>query len=205
MKESKLPGITIAGAISGVLSILLLHAAGQNSHIIQVQVAVQFLPGVLFGVALWMASIFPLGRPLLTSRFRGVLKVLMGLVFVALVTVCYFLAYRTVVLVLNKAFHSAEAPTLAFCGLLGGGVGSVTFVGVLAMYFPSMANRTSAVRVVLAGTTAGLLLFGGAKFGWLGIYFFILAWQIVVALIIGVADVSSEADPRLRRRHGRRR
>ncbi|MEM8953330.1 MAG: hypothetical protein AAGD22_04180 [Verrucomicrobiota bacterium] len=203
MRDLKLPGITVVGAISGVLSIVLLRAASLNPEVLSVNSAILFIPGLLFCLALLLVSVVPLGRPLLVSRFRGILKLGMGVLFVAVGTVSYFLAFKTVHLLLSRAFDNTQGPTLAFCGLLGGGVGTALFGGILAVFFPSMANGASFMRVLLAGTTAGLLLFAGARFGWLGIYFFILAWQVLVALIIGISDLSAEGA--MRRRGGHRR
>jgi hypothetical protein len=201
--ESKLAGIVVGGAVSGILSVLILVGIDLNPKI-PVDWALPFVPGLVYSLMFIVVSIFPVDRPLLCSRFSGIAKLPMSLVFIVLTTGAYFAAYSMARYLIYNIFKEGSGPPLAFAGLLGGGVGSLVFALSLALFFPSLARKSGIMKVFLGGMGTGVLLFSGGPFGVHGVYFFIVAWQVILALIIAFEAVSVERFQRHRSRRGPR-
>jgi hypothetical protein len=197
-KESKLVRMAMSAAASGLVCIVVLELINRNPSI-SVQRPLMFLPGIFYGLTFVLLSILPIGRPLLHSRFQGLAKVPMSLVFIGLTTGAYYAACWTVLYLINPVFSQTQGAVLAFCGLLGGGVGALLFALSIAMFFPSMASRRGVTKVFLMGMVGGLLLYSAGSFRIHGVYFFIMAWQVLVALVLALEDISAEQSPRRHR------
>lgn len=148
--------------VSGILSgVAWAHAMGSSDDLLS-YLAVAWLPGVLFGVAVAVAVQFKPVTILSYSAFTGII---------------YFLAYNFMLLI-------SSTLGLAIAGALAGAFGAFLVVLLTDLFLDRRVPLNAAMIVLLSGLLGGLWL--GVLAGDLGFLFKSgwLVWQVPVGLLL---------------------